>query len=412
MRETCVEMLGEGRWNGDPGPMVVCHVITRMIRGGADENTLLSCNAQVAAGQRVHLIYGAEYDREFLATLDPKVIRHCVKSMRRAIHPALDFLGLFEIGRIIKAIRPDVVHTHTSKAGVLGRVAAWRAEVPIIVHGVHIIPFLSVGHAQRVLYRWIERRLVHITTAFVDVSQGMRDSCIAEEIGREDQHYVVASGMDLSKFMLSAEEPVGWAEVLASHKVRVENPLFLLLVSRLEPRKRQADFLNVFAKVVQRVPQAVLILAGEGPDDRRIRNRIHELALAENVIWTGFRVDVDRLMKIASIGIISSVREGLPRVAVQYVAAGLPVVATALPGIEQVVRPGENGILVDAGDLTAMEEPLVRLLRDEGLRKSMSARSRGLDLREWSTETMCTRLDEIYRHLRAKRAAQLESERS
>ena len=162
-----------------PTQLTIAHVITRFIRGGADENTRLSCNAQAAAGHRVALIFGREAHEEMLAALDPRVERIRIDALVRRIDPVCDALTLMSLVRTLRDLKPDIVHTHTSKAGILGRLAGRIARAKAIVHGVHILPFLNVRRFKRWVFLAVERLTAPLTDAFVSVSPKMQECCLA-----------------------------------------------------------------------------------------------------------------------------------------------------------------------------------------------------------------------------------------
>lgn len=377
--------------------MKICHVITRFIRGGADENTLFSCNGQVAAGHEVHLIYGNEADEEFLAQLDPRVRRHELPALQRTISVGSELRALVGMTRLLTRLKPDIVHTHTSKAGIIGRMAAIATGVPVIIHGVHILPFVNVVRIQGFVYRQLERLVAPFTDAFVSVGEDMRKGCIEAGIGAPTKHHVIPSGMDLTRFCHRKED--NWQSVLPGLKLAISKPRFLLLVSRLERRKRQYDFLDVFVRLADHFPDIVLLLAGEGPDRQRIEERVAKLGLSRRVVFTGYREDIERLMAISEIGLLTSIREGLPRVLVQYALMGLPIVATDIPGVREIVTPSVTGYVTPPDDLMEMEAPLVLLLRDEQVRTEIAANAKDLDLRRWSIEYMNRELAGLYQQL-------------
>jgi len=272
----------------------IIHIITRFIRGGADENTLLSCNAQASSGHEVHLVYG-EFHSDILENLHSDVKPYCLPSLVRPLSPVNDIRATFALYRLCRELQPDIVHTHTSKAGFVGRAAAWAARVPVIIHGVHILPFLNVGPVQKLIYWAAEKMLVPVTDAFVDVSEGMKAECLRYAIGREDKHLVVPSGMDVARF--KAAQPVSDAELAGVCGGEVEQwreAEIVLMVAAFEDRKRQLAFLDVFSSVAKARPKATLLLAGDGPDRSQIEEKILALDLTQRVKLIGFREDVER----------------------------------------------------------------------------------------------------------------------
>jgi glycosyltransferase involved in cell wall biosynthesis len=384
--------------------MRIAHLITRLIQGGADENTLLSCNGQALLGHEVHLIFGAEVSPAMVGRVHPLVRRHQVGALERAIAPVGDLRAAWSLATLLRRIRPEILHTHTSKAGAVGRMVARVAGVRGVVHGIHILPFLNVGWAERVAYLTAERALAPVTDAFVSVSDGMSSSALEHGIGPAHKHTVVPSGMDLARFREAGA--VEGAEVAAAFGCTLQAAhamKLVVLVSALEPRKRVAEFLDVFATVAAADRQATLVVLGEGKERAAILARVASLGLETRVALLGFRDDVERWITRAHVCVLASEREGLPRAVVQYVLARRPVVTTALPGIEALVQHQVNGFLVPVDRLDLMASPIRRLLADPALVAAMSEAAAGIDLSPWSTSSMVTRLEEVYRSVLGRR---------
>jgi glycosyltransferase involved in cell wall biosynthesis len=374
------------------------HVITRFIRGGADENTLLTCNGQAALGHHVTLVFGAQFHPSMVERLDPRVERICLETLVRPLNPLKDLAAAFQLWRLFRRIRPDLVHTHESKAGIVGRVAARAAGVRMIVHGVHILAFLNVGRVLRLIYLAAERAMVPITDAFVDVSEGMRGICLEHGIGRARDHFVVASGMDVERFRNA--KPVSgmeFASFLPPALNGWDDAQIVLMAAAFEERKRHAAFLAAFAKVVETCPKAVLVLAGEGPQVEAVRHEAVRLGIADRVAFIGFTNELARWLKRAEVCVLASDREGLPRAVVQYALAGRPIVTTQLPGIERVVADGRTGFVT--GTVEAMADPIIELLSNAELRQRFSSAAAELDLSDWSSDRMIAALERLYAQL-------------
>jgi len=364
-------------------PLRVVHVMTSLLSGGAEENTLATCRGQLARGYEVWLIHGNDTDPATLANVAPGVRRLAEPRLRREIRLASDLATLTSLARTLRRIAPDVVHTHQSKAGVLGRLAAWRAGVPVILHSVHILPFLNVSRPRRVLYLALERLVAPVTDGFISVAQGMHDANLAAGLGTEKSNHVVYSGMDLGRFrgaMPPPEAPEGQ---------------MIAFVAALEPRKRHAAFLEVFAELARDRPGLNLCLFGAGSQDAALRAKARGLGLGARVRFMGFRADVERWIAAADLCVLPSMREGLPRVVVQYVAAGKPVVVTHLEGIEEIVEDGVNGFVIGRDDFAAMRRALARLLDEPALAAAMSDAARARDLSRWSVDLMEPAIDGI-----------------
>jgi glycosyltransferase involved in cell wall biosynthesis len=373
----------------------IAHVITRLINGGADENTVCCCNWAAQAGHDVVLLHGEAVHPEIIAKVDPRVEVIGVPGLTRSISPVSDVRALLALTRRFRALNADIVHTHTSKAGILGRFAAWAAGVPAIVHGVHIVPFVNVGVAERVVYLVLEKLAAPLTNAFISVSGGIRDLCLSAGVGRPDKHYVVYSGFDLDRFR-DAGLPDDWHNLLRLTP-EARRPPVLLMIAAFEPRKRHAEFLDVFKKIAVRLPDAVLVLAGDGPLRSIVESRAKELGLEHRVVFTGYRDDPERLIALADLCLLCSMREGLPRVVIQYLAGGKPCVASDLPGLREVLLPGFNGVITPADDLAALADAVAALLEDRARLACLAQGAAATELSSWDAKLMGKRIDAIYR---------------
>ena len=384
--------------------MRIVHVITRFIRGGADENTLLTCNAQAEAGHDVILVHGPGYHPEMLSRLHPDVGCICLRSLVRPVRPFTDLRAILDIRAICRWNRPDIVHTHTSKAGIVGRIGARWAGVPIIVHGVHILAFLDATGWRRRLYLAAERLAAPLTDAFVDVSDGMRTACIDHAIGKAHQHVVIPSGMDLREFTEAV--PVAGAEfadLLPPQFSSWDEAEIVLMAAAFESRKRHIAFIAAFERIAAARPAAILLLAGEGSLQPAIEAAILAHGLQDRVRIIGYRSDIARWMRRADVCILTSAQEGLPRVVVQYALAGAPTVSTALPGIDVAVRNGRTGYLVET--VSDVAEKVSELLADPARRASFRAAATALDFARWDAASSALDLRRLYDRLHWQRRA-------
>jgi glycosyltransferase involved in cell wall biosynthesis len=374
-------------------PLRIAHVITRLINGGADENTVISCNEAVRRGHSVMLVHGAETRTEILAAVDPRVEIVGLPSLVQPIAPLSDMRALRGLVATFRCFRPDVVHTHTSKAGILGRLAARTGKVPILVHGVHIVPFVNVGRLQRHAYLTAERAVQGMTHAFIDVSPAMRDLCVQAGVGSPERHYVVPSGFDLSLFR-NASEPEDWRDLLRLQPDDPRPPIIVMLAV-FEPRKRHLECLESFPSIVARFPEVRLVFAGDGRLRGEIEARIRTHGLERNVVLTGFHPHPEQLIALADVCLLASAREGLPRVLMQYLAGGRPVVAADLPSMDGVLRDGVNGQLVRS-DLEDLADAVIALLDDPVRRSGLTRGAAATDLSEWDAARMGERLEAVY----------------
>jgi len=350
------------------------------------------------------LVHGAQTRPEILSTVDARVEIVELRSLVQPTAPLSDLRALGGLARAFRRYRPDVVHTHTSKAGILGRLAARSASVPVLVHGVHIVPFVNVGRLERYAYLTAERAVQGMTHAFIDVSPAMRDLCVRAGVGAPERHHVVPSGFDLSVFR-TATEPEDWRDLLRLGPDDARPPVVLMLAV-FEARKRHLECLEKLPAIVARFPDVRFVFAGDGRLRNDIEARIRTLGVERNVVLTGFHPHPEQLIALADICLLASAREGLPRVVMQYLAGGRPVIATDLPSIDDVLRDDVNGLIVGPDDLGGMADALVALLDDPARRDRLARGAATTTLSKWDAAHMGERLEAVYVDVMSERMQQ------
>jgi glycosyltransferase involved in cell wall biosynthesis len=376
--------------------MVIVHILTRLLRAGAEENTLEIAWAQQQDGHRVVIVHGAEHDPAISEAARRRFELVQVPALLHRIAPRSDVAAVGQLRKAIRRAGAEVVHTHQSKAGVLGRIAARMERTPAIIHGVHILPWVQIRRSKRVIYLAAERFCAPFTDVFIDVSPAVRDECIQRGIGRPDQHAVAFSPMPIERFR-NAPWPEDWRELVsAGHGELLQpaaKPPVILMLAAFEPRKRHLDFLAALASAPC-PPEAVLLLAGVGPAMGAVREAAAQLGWGERVRFLDHRPDPEKLIALADVCVLSSVREGLPRVVVQYAAGGRPIVVTRVPGLEDIISDGENAIITETVDEAA--QATVRLLRDPRLRERLAEGAAAIDVMRWSLERTYPKVREAY----------------
>lgn len=390
--------------------MKIVHVITRFIRGGADENTLLTCNGQAEIGHDVTLIYGREFHEDMVARLSPKVHGIAMGNLVRPIHPVKDLLCFMELAQKLQALQPDILHTHESKAGIIARIAGRMVNVPIIVHGVHILSFSESPFPVNIVFRLLEQFAGTMTDAFINVSTAMLETGLKARLGRPEQHFVVESGMMVDKYANASA--IDWRTDDLLKSIEIEAPTFLLMSGTLEPRKRIDEFVRtVFSKISQDYPNSVLLIAGDGIEKDRICKSIEDLGLNARVFLLGHRADLEGYIGLSDICLHAAMREGLPRVVVQYAIAGKPIVTTALPGIEQLVTADQNGMITPISSVQDMLAPLRQVmdhLEDFSQRAQDVANKK--DFSNWDHKRMVDRIESIYQQVIKEKPKKFSSE--
>lgn len=374
--------------------MHIVHVITRLLRAGSEENTIETCRWQAAAGYRVTLLHGRESDPSWFRAPPPGVALRELPDLVHPVSPLADARAVSALRKAYRALSPDVIHTHQSKAGILGRLAADAVPRALVVHGIHILNFSSVGRVRAAVYRFAERRAARRTDCFIAVSNAVGDAYVAAGIAPSDRVHCVRSGMDLSRFR-NAAPPEDWRALLGIDPGEKKPPVAVMLAS-LETRKRHAMFLRALAPQAAKLPQMRLLLAGDGPEEPELRAQVAELGLAAQVRFCGHRDDPEALLALADLSVLASVREGLPRVVVQSLATGCPVAASALPGLGEVLRHGANGLVLPSDDLPALAARMISLLRDAPRLRALSKGAAATDVSEWGRDLLGARTTALY----------------
>jgi glycosyltransferase involved in cell wall biosynthesis len=372
----------------------VVHILTRWLRAGSEENTFHSCRAQAAAGDRVVVIHGNESDTAFLARVSEVAEVYRADRLVHHLNPKSDILAIFQLCRMLRELRADVVHTHQSKAGILGRVAARLAGVPTIVHGVHILPWEHVSRAQGFTYLAAEWLCAPFTDAFISVSPSVRDACIDRGVGRPEKHFVAYSAMDVDRFR-RPDLPSDAASLLGLEPGQARPPVAVMLAA-FEPRKRHAEVVRALPEAFKGLADWRVVFAGQGAEEPRVRALVHELGLDDKVRFAGYRSDPERIIALADVAFLTSEREGLPRVVVQYAAAGKPMVLSAVPGLSDVLGGPESAVLIDVGDVPAAVREIGSLLRRPERRKALSAAAGRIPVDRWSPAAMARSVENAY----------------
>jgi glycosyltransferase involved in cell wall biosynthesis len=382
-------------------PLNILHVITRLIYGGAQKNTVMCCAAQVAAGHRVTLAYGPIYGPEG-SLLDEARASGAelveLKWMRRALLPVHDVLAEWELRRVIRQLKPDVVHTHSSKAGIIGRSAAWALRVPAVVHTVHGLPFHErqnplVHRLYVTAERWAARRCHHM----IGITAAMCDAMTAQRIGRPSQFSVIPSGIELSGFGASAELRDQTRREL---NIAPDAPV-IGIVARLDPLKGQDDLIEVLPAVLAQAPGARLLLVGNGWHRAELESHVQRLNLGDHVIFTGLVPPqrVAAMMNAMDIMALPSYQEGQGRTLVEALLCGCTVVGYAVGGIPEVCVDGVTGRTVPVGDTAKLGAVLVELLGDPAQRRRLNEAGLRHAREHFDARVMVQKVEQVYQDL-------------
>ncbi len=315
----------------------------------------------------------------------------------RPIRPLTDWEALERIGETLRRLCPDIVHTHSSKAGILGRWAARRAGVPIILHTVHGFAFHDhMAAGKRAIFRTLERSTARITDQFICVARADIDKGVRAGIFSPDEVSLIRSGIPLEPFRQAAGRG---AAVRRQLGIPDEAPL-AGMISCLKPQKDPLTFVRMAARVQARIAGAHFMLVGDGELRSEVERAAAEAGLSGRLHVTGWRRDIPDIVDALDVLVLTSLHEGLPRVVPEAMAGGRPVVATAVDGTPEAVRDGETGFLVAPRDVATLVERVVPLLQDRPRARRMGAAAAGL-VEEFDIDTMVRRQESLYARLAA-----------
>jgi glycosyltransferase involved in cell wall biosynthesis len=377
----------------------VAHVITRLIVGGAQENTLTTVlGLRRQPGVEVQLLAGPTTGPEGSlaspANLAPGLLR-TVPHLVRPVHPWADALAYFELKRHFLRHRPDLVHTHSGKAGVLGRLAAHAAAVPLIVHTIHGPSFGPFqGPLANGIFSAAERLAGRRTRHFITVSDSLKAQYLAAGIGQPDQYTRIYSGFELAPFLSARNDP-------ALRQRHGLGPADFVIgkIARLFPLKGHEDLFRAAPEIVRQCPRARFLLVGDGIWRARFEQSAAALGLSRYFVFTGLvpPAEVPGLLGIMDAVAHLSRREGLPRALPQALAAGKPVIAYDCDGAREVCLNDRTGLLLPAGaDITPA---VLALANHPELRQRLGDHGREMVRQEFAADLMVQRIWQLYQQL-------------
>ena len=381
--------------------MKIVHVITRLILGGAQENTVLTVEGlHHRYGDDVTLISGPAVGPEgdlFQRAESQGLKVMVLPELVRDLDPLTDYRAYRRLREVFKSIKPEVVHTHSSKAGIIGRAAAWDEQIPAVVHTIHGLPFgPSESRLRNILYTHLERWAAKRCHAIVSVCDSMTEQALAAGVGRREQFQTVYSGMDVDSFL---NPPRGRDEIrrelgLKDHEVAFGT------VARLFERKGHDDLLAAAPEILKANPNVRFVWIGDGLLRDRLIAETQRLGIRHAVHFAGLvpPQKIPELLGALDAVVHPSLREGLARVLPQALLVGRPVISYDVDGAREVCLP-ETGILLKPRDIPGMADAILTLASDPELRRKLGAEGRRRFADQFRHETMTQQLRSLYARL-------------
>ena len=392
--------------------MKIVHIITRLILGGAQENTLITCKLLAQRGHDVTLITGPALGAEgelFNQTKNQNYEVITVDRLIRPICPVSDTLGYLQIKKLLKRLKPDIVHTHSTKAGILGRFAGrslkgkWQKNLPGIVHTIHGLAF------HRYQSKWLNRFYIAVeksaakrTDFFITVADAMTDQANAAGIGRPEQFVTAYSAIEEDDFL----EPISRESKMQFRKKYGigEDAIVLVTIARLFMLKGHEYIIESAKQLSKRFEKCVWLFVGDGNLAEHFKKQVRELGLTERIKFTGLLPPNQIPLAIASSDILvhCSLREGLARTLPQAMLCGKPAVSFDVDGAREVVNEN-TGRLVEPKNIEQLTQSCAELMEDEDLRKRLGENGRMSVKEKFAPDTMVDKIEEIYNKLIAER---------
>lgn len=376
----------------NPRRVKVAHIITRLELGGAQQNTLYCCAHHDRRKYDVLLLSGEGGYLDGEAGKIPGLKTYFLPELKHPVRPFWDWKALGRITEILKSEKVGLVHTHSSKAGILGRWAARRAGVPCVVHTVHGWGFHSGQFFPlRWIYQSLERWAARFTDVLIAVSMENKQAGLAAGIGREEQYRVIHSGIDPKAYRLPL-----FGALRARRKFKSKGRPCVLVLSNFKKQKCPMDVVRTAERLKQDLPYVLFLWAGDGPLRAEVEKEILERGLEGNFLLLGWRDDVAELLAASDALLLTSLYEGLPRVVLQAMAAGKPVVATAVSGTPEAVEEGVTGYLLPPHDTEGMARRLERLLTRPPEARKMGEAGRKALKGSFRIDRMLGEIEELY----------------
>ncbi len=392
--------------------MKIVHIITRLILGGAQENTLITCKLLAERGHDVTLITGPALGPEgelFEQTRNQKYKTIVINSLRRQINPLYDAPAYYTIKNHLKEIQPDIVHTHSAKAGILGRFAAHSIRhceaagrgnlKPAIVHTIHGLAFHPYQNELiNKFYIAVEKSAAKRTDFFISVANAMTAQAFAAGIGRPNQFTTAYSAIEEDDFLRPFPEKL--RKTFRLKYGIAEDAVVLVTIARLFMLKGHDYIIESAKRLSQKYKNAVWLFVGDGNLSDYYKKEVHDLGLADKIKFTGLLPPHQIPLAIASSDVLvhCSLREGLARTLPQAMLCGKPAVSFDIDGAREVVNEN-TGRLIEPKTVEQLTNACAELIENKNLRDSLGAAGRESVKEKFAPNTMVNTIESVYKRL-------------
>lgn len=377
----------------------VLHVITRMIVGGAQENTLFTVSLLDKTHFNIDLVCGPQTGSEGSLIEEAQaqqISLTILPNLLRQVSPIHDLIALFQLTQLCRRRRYGIVHTHSSKAGILGRLAARLAGVPHSVHTVHGWSFHEyMPPIVRQGYILLERWMAAYSDTLIVVAEKDRLKGLQAGIGRPEQYHLIRSAIPVDAFDPARidRQSVRRALGIPTNAVVIGN------VGRFSAQKNPLEWVRVAGRVARERPDVIFLLVGDGPLRAEVETLLIEEGIADRAILTGLRRDIPQMMAAMDIFLLTSLWEGLPRVIPQAMAMGVPLVASRADGTAEAIQDGVNGYLFNPGDEEGMAQACISLVDHPQVRADLGKAGQSFARTNFDLKKMIAEIENLYHQL-------------
>ncbi len=383
----------------------VLHIITLFSVGGATENTIFTVDGLIKKGYYVDIITGPHISSEGSMYSICKKLNIPVftfKSLKRNISPFSDLLVIFQLYLFIRKNNYDIVHTHSSKAGVVGRIAAWLAKTPIIIHHNHAKPYHRFQNwFIRTLYKGIEKFASLFCDKIISVTHTIVDEMVKDKIAPREKFVVIRSGFNIENFK----------NFNSSNNYKIKNKYGLTnddivigKIARLSVIKGHIYLLKAFEKMCEQIPHAKLLFVGDGENKSELQRFIDKKRLNDKIIFTGLipTNEMPSVISLIDIVVHTALLEGLPRVFTQSLLMGKPIISFDLDGASEVIEDGKNGYLIEPMHIEMLTKKIIDLASNITKSKNFGSYGRNNIKDDFSIYAMVEKNHKLYQELLAK----------
>jgi len=387
----------------------IAHVIFSVGKGGAGEDTLLTIEGLNKEKYDIDLIIGNKPKTNPIERIEKKSFNLVIiRPFKKKYHFIYDPILVLNLFLLFKKNKYDIIHTHTTKAGILGRIAARIAGIPVIIHGIHGNSLeVSDNRLIHIIKIFLENKISNFTDAYISVSEKVSEKYLKYKIGETKKYFTIKSGIKLSKFMQINKE----IDIQKKRSaIGIKGGDFVIgNVGRLVASKGHRFLFQAMKRIMQlRKNQSVkLLIIGDGNYKEELFEIVKEFGIGKDVIFLGFKKNIAEMMALMDIFVLTSLREGLPKVLVEAAAAGIPSVAFNIDGVSEIIKDGYSGFLVRPKNIEDLTDKIMRYIDDKELIMLHGKKGKVFVKDKWSIEEMIQKTEKIYQDLIKRKTSKI-----